>query len=386
MEGLEVVISVLRWLFSMLAVLVPVGAPASPALARPLFGFTEIATVPVGRGPATVAVNSATNRIYTGNTGDRTISVIDGATNTVVHTIPVPSPSDALRLAINPSTNRLYVAAYVTATASSIFVLDGTTGTSIATIGGFGGIRRLEVDPVANRLYVDDLGTIRVVDGTTSTVIPLAFPGPSGEGDWFVINPTTNRLYIQTVSGGLPPAPPPGQLMVFDALTGSQISTISGAPSGPVAVNPVTNRLFVIDYRLDRFVVLDGATDAIIAQQDLSSLFPHLPMQTLDVAVNHRLNRVYIMTTSAFVVVDGNTNRYENPLFTLQGLAFASNPATGRLYSVRPTHNDLQVIGDFPTTPTPVVPELPLLAQFAAGLLALNWTGACRRRRRTPRT
>ena len=51
-----------------------------------------IATVPVGRVALDPGVNALTNRIYVPNALSDTVSVIDGASNTVVATIPVPSP------------------------------------------------------------------------------------------------------------------------------------------------------------------------------------------------------------------------------------------------------------------------------------------------------
>ena len=52
---------------------------------------TVVATVPVGTWPDGVAVNPTTNRIYVANCDSNNVSVIDGATNTVVATVPVGS-------------------------------------------------------------------------------------------------------------------------------------------------------------------------------------------------------------------------------------------------------------------------------------------------------
>ena len=46
-----------------------------------------LATIPVGRGPSTVAINRAANRIYVGNAIERSLTIIDGATNRVVRTL-----------------------------------------------------------------------------------------------------------------------------------------------------------------------------------------------------------------------------------------------------------------------------------------------------------
>lgn len=46
-------------------------------------------TVPVGQTPYGVAVNPETNKIYVANYSPGTVSVIDGSTNTVVSTLAV---------------------------------------------------------------------------------------------------------------------------------------------------------------------------------------------------------------------------------------------------------------------------------------------------------
>jgi YVTN family beta-propeller protein len=48
-----------------------------------------VTTITVGTVPLGVGVNPNTNRIYVSNQYDSTVSVIDGATNTVIATIPV---------------------------------------------------------------------------------------------------------------------------------------------------------------------------------------------------------------------------------------------------------------------------------------------------------
>jgi DNA-binding beta-propeller fold protein YncE len=62
----------------------------------------------VGSNPKGVAVNASTNRIYVENAGyPGAVSVIDGASNTVVASVVLGvDPKD---VAVNASTNRIYV-------------------------------------------------------------------------------------------------------------------------------------------------------------------------------------------------------------------------------------------------------------------------------------
>jgi YVTN family beta-propeller protein len=77
------------------------------AVAQP----TVIATIRLGwggHGPVSLAVNPTTNRIYVANEFSNNVSVIDGGSNTVVATVPVGS--GPVGVAVNSGTNRIYVA------------------------------------------------------------------------------------------------------------------------------------------------------------------------------------------------------------------------------------------------------------------------------------
>jgi YVTN family beta-propeller protein len=66
------------------------------------------ATVAVGTSPIGVAVNATTNRIYVANYISNTVSVIDGASNAVTATVAVGT--SPVGVAVNATANRIYVA------------------------------------------------------------------------------------------------------------------------------------------------------------------------------------------------------------------------------------------------------------------------------------
>lgn len=96
--------------------------------AGPAYAQTVVATIPVGAGPSSVAVNPRTNRIYVANRDSDTVSVIDGATNTVVSTIPVEGGPTGV--AVNAKTNRVYV----TNGNDYVSVIDGATNAVVTTL------------------------------------------------------------------------------------------------------------------------------------------------------------------------------------------------------------------------------------------------------------
>ena len=85
--------------------------------------------ITVGKNPPSVAVNPKTNRIYVANYGDNTVSVIDGKTNSVVNTVKVGKNPEGV--AVNPSTNMIYVTNNRDNTTS---VIDSRTNSVVETI------------------------------------------------------------------------------------------------------------------------------------------------------------------------------------------------------------------------------------------------------------
>ncbi len=71
-------------------------------------------------------INPITNKIYASSYIDGSVSIIDGATNTVTAKVTVPSGVlGAIAAAINTVTNKIYVAT----SNASIAVIDGSTDT-----------------------------------------------------------------------------------------------------------------------------------------------------------------------------------------------------------------------------------------------------------------
>lgn len=162
---------------------------------------------------------------------------------------------------------------------------------------------------------------------------------PIGTGSYAVaVNPNTNRIYI--MQWRLSANDPHGYLnclITVDGNTNAVIHTICLAQpieseewAYSVAVNPVTNRIyFGTDKRL---LVIDGGTNAVIAE------IPDVYAYTI--AVNPLTNRIYLKGAIHVwgVIIDGTTNQIigqlsTNPGLDPQGLAsLAINPSLGRLY------------------------------------------------------
>jgi YVTN family beta-propeller protein len=158
-----------------------------------------------------VDVNPVTNRVYVTNSGDDSISVLDGATNSVISTIAVNSGMSPTAVAVNPLTNRIYVAniAVDVLEQGSVSVIDGDTEEVLAVLpmdtyqpsGGF--VQGIGVDSGANRIYVTDgpatgAGVLKVIDGATNSVVSAITLDPQAEG--VAVNPQINRVYVTHLS------------------------------------------------------------------------------------------------------------------------------------------------------------------------------------------
>jgi YVTN family beta-propeller protein len=114
------------------------GVPAAQAAAG-TSPYTTL-SVQVGFGPYGVAVNEATDTVYVANHRSSTVSVIDGATNTVTATANASAYPDGV--AVDDTTDTIYAANYDSISASviipasvSVSPTSGPAGTSVTVSG-----------------------------------------------------------------------------------------------------------------------------------------------------------------------------------------------------------------------------------------------------------
>ncbi|HEX9116280.1 MAG TPA: hypothetical protein VGA61_09450 [Anaerolineae bacterium] len=84
-----------------------VPGPAARSLAAAARDGSVLPPIPAGMDPAAVAVNPVTNKIYVANAISNDITVIDGATNA---TTTLAAGSQPMAVAVNPVTNKIHIA------------------------------------------------------------------------------------------------------------------------------------------------------------------------------------------------------------------------------------------------------------------------------------
>jgi YVTN family beta-propeller protein len=192
-----------------------------------------------------VAVNPVTNKIYVASFYRDNVTVIDGATN---DTVLVPTGDYPIAVAVNPVTNRIYVA---NENSNNVTVIDGATNdtTSVPAAGQPVGVA---VNPATNRIYVASRSsnTVTVIDGATNdtALVPLRYASTG-----VAVNPVTNKIYVTNQED---------QVAIIDGATNDTTSVPAGDSPWAVAVNPVTNRIYVPNYSSNNVTVIDEVPES----------------------------------------------------------------------------------------------------------------------------
>jgi YVTN family beta-propeller protein len=204
-----------------------------------------------GVGPAFVAVNPRTNKIYVTMNGGccadgHAVAVIDGSTNAVLRYVDVDlNPS---MVAVNPRTNLVYV----THVGDKITVIDGSTDTVVATFSIGSEARAIAFDSNGRFLYVAARNTnqLAVVDPRTNAVVQTVPVGRRPHG--VVFNPDNGRIYV-TNRGSCDSTP--GTVSVIDSSTRTVEATVQvGACPRFLDRNPRTGLLYVPNASTSRSV------------------------------------------------------------------------------------------------------------------------------------
>ena len=314
------------------------------AVSAPLDAVVS-ATIPLSWNPGLLAANPATNEIYVAITSG-SVAIIDGASDSVAASVGVGELP--LGVAVNSRTNRAYIANVFSNTAT---VIDGATRTRIADVAVGFQPRTLTINEATNRIYVANrnpvngtVGTVSVIDGSTDTLETTYGVPRRPEG--IAINPVTNRLYISDAAG---------TLSVMNAGTGVMVAVIPvGGPIPSavpyflvgVAVNPTTNRIYVANMATNQLVVIDGATNSVVARVPVGA-------QPQGVAVNPATNRIYVanMGSDTLSIIDGSTNTPADTAAVGQlPMGVAVNPSTNRIYVANAYSHTVSVLVEADTT------------------------------------
>ncbi len=304
-----------------------------------------VANLSLGGGLLGIAVDAAINRIYVTNGNPVQVSVVNGSDNKVIATVPLVGTGYSHFIAVNPLTNRVYVdnGAYVN-------MIDGRTNRLISSFD-VGCVYGIAVDPSTDIVYISCGSKVSVLNGLTNTLIGtipgVGFSEPGvnliGTGVSFfgslAVNPSTGIVYVVDLGDN-------DALLVIDGSTRRMVHWIestgnAGSQLGrSVAVDQVSNTVYATELDFGNVSVINGSTNRILTD------IPGWGSPSA-LAVNPSTNAVYVtMIDSGLIsVMNGSTNNIMDTISTgSPSNGIAVNPSTNIIYVTHYGKNTVSVI------------------------------------------
>ncbi len=256
-------------------------------------GRTIVNTIPVGSQPWGVAL--VNDRVFVANSGSASVSAIDAATMRKMTDIRVADCGSApTAIAINPKTNRAYVAisrgGRVAAIDAANNRLDGCLAASAGTLG-------VTVNPVLNQLYVTnrDAMSLQVFD-ISRVPERLVFTEDLGGAPFALqANRSTSEVYV-IVAFDPPDYAEANNLLVYTA-TDAEVSlayaTVIGRTEagGAIWVSQKTGALYIAATKESQLEVLEPVDFSPVRAIPMPDPF--------GITENIALGRVYIGNRTA---------------------------------------------------------------------------------------
>jgi YVTN family beta-propeller protein len=277
-----------------------------------------VGTVSVSGYASGIAVDTSTGMVYVANELQASLTVIDGATNTVVDVVSLPMTAPAY-VAVNSNTDTVYVLGHPDQLAVVNAASD--TVTSSFTIGNVFNVGWIAVNPVTNTIYVaatahyNGQGMLTVISGVTDTVTQQILFGQNGF--YVSVDATTNQVF--TTDGSA--------IYVFNGSTNTQTGEIPVSAFG-ISVDPTTDTLYATnDQQGGELYVVDGATFAS-SETLVTGSFP------FDLAVDANTGTVYVAnqegdSVSVIVGGGGSANSTETSSLVVTSQDLGGQPISG---------------------------------------------------------
>lgn len=315
----------------------------SLAGASPAVGATTkpgvVATFRVPDGNSSLEINPRTGTLFAGNSSDSTITVVNERTLRVTRTFQAGFCCGVYNLTLDTASGNLYASGIDSGT----YTINGLTHKSTAfPFGSYGAA----YDEANDTTYLQAVYTNEVAVVRHGATRPTGFmhigTDPYGLIGQIAVNPVTNNLYMAYGSS-------PGLvgLVVVNAKTNQRTFVPVTAGASAVAVNPRTNQIYVVGSVnvtggiATTLTVFDGATLKPVAHlnfgEDTIGAIALNPVTNALFMLNYgNLNSTGVTPTSAVTVVNGNTNRVvENiPMSSSVGLSngLAIDSTTGTVF------------------------------------------------------
>jgi YVTN family beta-propeller protein len=279
--------------------------------------------IPVGTNPTALAVNPVTNKTYVANSGSNTVTVINGADNST--SPPIPVGTHPTTVAVNPVTNKIYVASVACGgdcvSLGTVTVINGSDNSTSPPIPvGFDPVA-LVVNPATNSIYVvnQDSDTVTVINGSDNTSASISV-GTGAHPTVAALDPSSNNVYVADSFAS-----------AISVISGNVLlATVStGMAENPLALtaNPATSKIYA-GTDADELIAFSRGTNFPSAKIPLLG-------KPISAVVNPVTNIAYIATdnvvsriqeqqvhpiplTVTIAPLPGNVTGVAQPVFTFQ--------------------------------------------------------------------
>jgi YVTN family beta-propeller protein len=315
---------------------------------------TVLVTLTAGTGPDAVAVNPSTGKVYVANAGSNTVTVINSSTNSVTATLPTGTTPSAI--VADPISDKIYIA---NRDSNNMTVINGATDTVTGTVAVGTSPSGIAMNPVLGIVYVANTGSnnISVINESSLAVTTVA----AGTAPAAVaVNIYCNTVFV--TNGGS------NTVTLLNGVTNATTATVVGNSPQAVAVNPITNRAYIANSNSGSITIVQGAGTTVMnvntAQQGPSA-------EALD-PTNHQ---VWVANSNGTLSVIATANN--SVVTTITGvanpIAIASNATKGQMYVL--AGSSLLVYSTAqPISSTPVA-TIPIPGWTASsGFIAVNPT------------
>lgn len=233
--------------------------------------------------------------LYTANTGDNSISVIDPDTKNMIKRIPVGS--SPVKIDSDPNLGDLLV--FVTNyDSNSVSIVDGNTFKPLKNISVGLHPTGIAVNPLTNKLYVANSGsnTISIIEyhrlgngdvKAKKTDLPYDIKEPR----FVAVNPITNTIYISSQEN----------LTSVDVVSNKTTSIHIDGPS-PLIIDKKNNHIYIPNTNSPLLHIVDGKTLKIINNITLSTIPSSVSInqiQNIAYVGSENSDKFYMINTSS---------------------------------------------------------------------------------------
>jgi len=294
------------------------------AAISPAFGQSVIAQIPAPGVTTGVAVNPLSNRVYVASISSSEesralVSLVDKNTRTVLNTLALGFDTPG-RIMLNPVTQKIYMQACnflkLAEPVCDLLVLNGSLDTILADLPDTG--PPLAIDPGLNRVYIPNAAGYAVLDGKTDQVIgQIDLPG----GGAVAIDISRHRLY-SIVNGS--------KLAVVD-LRANRVRKLKAIEPNAelLAINPLTHRAYITHPDFET----SNPSKLTVLDLDNFHVRAHIPVAPAPrgVFVDVRANIIFVADDSGLTAIDGASNRITTAI--PQATSAEPDLATGLVYA-----------------------------------------------------